>query len=594
MHGSLSLEFPKDFYENMQNLKVIAYYELQYPLFPRALANLKSLCLQDCKLMFDLTCIGDLENLEVLSLAHCGIHKLPSRIGNLKKLKLLDLTGCVDLHIDDGVFENLESLEELYMRVSEEKAVRFTNTNFEELKKLCALEVEFMEEMTQLKHLALTKLYKFKIAMGCMLKQDRYNERNTLKLVTDSITDLQDCKINELFNKIEKLYLQVGNMTSLQDVSIHHYDQRSFCNLTDLEVSNCVNLIYLFPMSVASGLRKLECLRVLSCSVLKALVQDDGREINSVGEMIKFEKLKFLSLQKLPKLASLFLVNNVVELPQLVELEVDGLPNFTSIYPDDNDTSALQQPFLNSQVRISMLNKLKVKSMDKLTQIRACSSEEEVNNISMLKEIEVERCDSLVHLFPTNPMRILNHLERLTVKKCGSIETIFSYDLEWVGHEVEQVGKSRLTSIEVIKCDRLVNIFPTNPMRILNHLERLTVEKCGSIETIFDYDLEWVGHEVEQVVKSSLRSIMVKDSEKVRELWRIKSGENNSSSIRGFEALERINIEGCKGFRNVFTTTNTKLDIRIVADISIYDCGERGKNKDLICLLLPSFPHKFS
>ncbi|KAJ0466370.1 putative P-loop containing nucleoside triphosphate hydrolase, leucine-rich repeat domain superfamily [Helianthus annuus] len=109
MHGSLSLEFPKDFYENMQNLKVIAYYELQYPLFPRALANLKSLCLQDCKLMFDLTCIGDLENLEVLSLAHCGIHKLPSRIGNLKKLKLLDLTGCVDLHIDDGVFENLES-----------------------------------------------------------------------------------------------------------------------------------------------------------------------------------------------------------------------------------------------------------------------------------------------------------------------------------------------------------------------------------------------------------------------------------------------------------------------------------------------------
>ncbi|KAF5767109.1 putative P-loop containing nucleoside triphosphate hydrolase, leucine-rich repeat domain superfamily [Helianthus annuus] len=110
MHGDESLKFSENFYENMENLEVIAYYEMSYPLLPRSLkcsTNLKALCLHSCKLMFnECSFIGDLVNLEVLSFAHCAIRKLPATIANLKKLKLLDLTGCVDLHIDDGVLDS--------------------------------------------------------------------------------------------------------------------------------------------------------------------------------------------------------------------------------------------------------------------------------------------------------------------------------------------------------------------------------------------------------------------------------------------------------------------------------------------------------
>ncbi|KAJ0654625.1 putative P-loop containing nucleoside triphosphate hydrolase, leucine-rich repeat domain superfamily [Helianthus annuus] len=107
LNGDESLKFSENFYENMENLEVIAYYNMSYPLLPRSLkcsTNLKALCLHSCKLMFDdCSFIGDLVNLEVLSFAHCAIRKLPATIANLRKLKLLDLTGCVDLHIDDGV-----------------------------------------------------------------------------------------------------------------------------------------------------------------------------------------------------------------------------------------------------------------------------------------------------------------------------------------------------------------------------------------------------------------------------------------------------------------------------------------------------------
>ncbi|KAJ0705033.1 putative P-loop containing nucleoside triphosphate hydrolase, leucine-rich repeat domain superfamily [Helianthus annuus] len=531
MHGDLLLNFRKDFYENFKNLEVIAYYRMQYPLLPRSFqcsTHLRVLLLHECQLMFDYDFVGDLVNLEVLSFAHCGIHKLPSAIGNLRKLKLLDLTGCVDLHIDDGTFKNLHNLEELYMRVGDEKVVRFTEANFEELKmlssQLCALEVEFVEKKTWMKNVSFKKLVKFKISIGCLFEVQKANKihsfENTLKLVT-SCNHLLDFKISELFKKTEKLHLQVEDMSRLEDVSHHPYNQHSFSYLKDLVISGCPKLKYLFPVYVASGLRKLERLKVSSCSVLEALVHGDGSEINSESELIKFELLNFLSLRNLPKLVCMFLIDHAVDLPQLVELEVDGLPNFTSIYSYKDNIST----FLNSKVNISELKKLKVKSMKNLEQILDVSNqsgEVDVSNISMLREIEVAECDSLMNLFPTNPMRLLKHLEKLEVDGCGSIEVIFSIDLGCVG-------------------------------------------------------------EVEEVCNSSLRTIKVTYSEKVRGVWSIKYGEFNSSSsssiiISSIQAVESIKIKECKMFRNVFIPNN-KFDMRAVEDI-IYECGESGRNKE--------------
>ncbi|KAK9074587.1 hypothetical protein SSX86_007185 [Deinandra increscens subsp. villosa] len=527
LHGGPSLKFPKEFYENMEKLEVIAYFSMHFPMLPRSLqcsTNLHTLVLDKCELMFDYSFVGDLVTLEVLSFAHCNIYMLPHTIGNLRKLRLLDLTGCNNLCIDDGVFNNLKRLEELYMRVGQRGSpVRLTDTNFEDLEKLSSqlsvLEVEFVKKKTLLKNLSFKNLNKFQISIGCQLENDEYSLQNTLMLVIDHSRELRGCKISELFEKTEKLHLQVTDMIILDDIVSHnHY---SFCKLRDLEVSDCRNLKYLFPNSVACGLRKLERLKISSCSVLEALVDNNGG--SKINGEVKFEELKFLCLKKLPKLVSLFRIDNVVELSQLKELELDGLSNFTSIYADNN-TSASQQPFFNRQVKILKLEKLKISSMEKLKQIWGyceveSTSEEEVNNISMLKEIEVVRCDSLVNLFPTNPMQLLNHLENLEVKKCGSIEAIFNIDLECVGKDEQLRSNS-----------------------------------------------------------SKLRSINVSHSENLREVWRIKGGENNSTINLFIHEVESIVITDCTMFRNVFTPTNAKFDMRAVRDTST-DCVESERTQ---------------
>ncbi|MFS7916196.1 putative P-loop containing nucleoside triphosphate hydrolase, leucine-rich repeat domain superfamily [Helianthus anomalus] len=361
MDGDQSLEFPEDFYASMENLKVIAFYKMRYPPLPTSLqfsTNLKSLCLHRCELMSDWYFIGDLVNLEVLSLAYCRIRKLPSKIGNLTKLKLLDLTGCEDLHIDDGVFINLVKLEELYMRASDMCRIHFTDANLEELKKLscqlCALEVEFYD-MNHLKDLSLEKLDKFKISIGReYFEFETISFKTTLQLElwNDHRSGIVDYNIHELVKKSESLHLRMRHMSRLEDfVPVNPSDQSFFLYLRDFRVHRCHKLKYLFPTHVTRGLRKLERLTILSCSVLEAVVHDyNGGEINGKGQMIIFEELKYLSLDDLPKLVRLFPVESVVELPQLVELELVALHSITSIYPDNKNTSPLQQALFNSQV----------------------------------------------------------------------------------------------------------------------------------------------------------------------------------------------------------------------------------------------------
>ncbi|KAL7613560.1 hypothetical protein Lser_V15G04786 [Lactuca serriola] len=523
MDGDKSLKFPEGFYEKMENLEVVAYEKMQYPLLPRSLecsTKLRTLILHKCLLMFDFSVIGGLSDLEVLSFAHCGIRKLPSTIGKLKKLKLLDLTGCVNLRIDDGVLKDLVSLEELYMRVADEKAIRFTNSNRAELaelsKHLSALEIEFFGNSGKPGNVLFTKLERFRISMGCGLvantDKNMHSFENTLRLVTNK-NELLEFGMNELFEKTEALYLEVDGMNDLEEVLVEsvHLPRQVFNNLRVLDVFKCANLRFLFTVPIANGLVKLERLTVSECSILEVLAHSE----NGGAGKIKFQELKFLSLKSLPKLIGLCNTTNVIELPQLVELELDGLPNFGSIYPKKTSaTSSMSsndsaiQPFFNKQVLIPKLEILEIGRMNKLKEIwpYQSSSSDEVN-ACMLREIRVRECDNLVNLFPTNPMSLLGRLEELVVSNCGSIEVLFNIDMSCVG-EIEEYS-------------------------------------------------------------SNLRLINVDGLGKLRELWRMKGESSSDILICSFQAVEGIKIERCERFVNVFTPTVSNSDVRTLMNVSI-------------------------
>ncbi|GKF59106.1 NB-ARC domains-containing protein, partial [Tanacetum coccineum] len=141
----------------------------------------------------------------------------------------------------------------------------------------------------------------------------------------------------------------------------------------------------------------------------------------------------------------------------------------------------------------------------------------------------------------------------------------------------EQVCSSSLRSIEVWDCDSLVNLFPSNPMALFNHLEELEVSWCASVEVIFDIDMGCVGKTDKVSSSSRLRSIELLGLEKLREVWRIKDGGNNL--IHGFEAVESIHIEDCERFENLITPAATSFDMRALKEVLISSCGRESESK---------------
>ncbi|KAI3517984.1 hypothetical protein L1887_06270 [Cichorium endivia] len=239
---------------------------------------------------------------------------------------------------------------------------------------------------------------------------------------------------------------------------------------------------------------------------------------SSGEERVTFPKLKFLSLCGLPKLLGLSCNVNIIELPQLVELQLRDIPGFTSIYPSRN------------KIETSHLLK------------------EEVL-IPKLEELFIDHMENLKEIWPNE----FNRSERV-----------------------------RLRKITVRSCTNLVSMFPCNPMSQLHHLEEIDLANCGSIEVLFDIDLENIGEIGENSSRSSLRNIKVEGLRKLREVWKIKGADDNSPLICGFQDVERIQIKKCERFRNLFTPTNTNFDLGALMKIWIENCGEnRGNNKSV-------------
>ncbi|KAD7478958.1 hypothetical protein E3N88_02094 [Mikania micrantha] len=496
MDGNEHLKFPQDIYKRMEKLEVVSYEGMYVPpsllTFQHSITKLRTLSLRSCRFINDdISFIGSLSNLETLTLVDCRIGRLPRVIGKLKRLKLLDLSGWVDLRIDDGLFENLAGLEELYLKHNPflERPIRFTKANCEELEILShglfALEVELFENMVKPQNMSFKNLERFKISIGCKLKELEDGQGNAL---TNTIqlgcecNELSQCKINEIFNKTEGLHLQVNEMNQLEDILTQH--QEPFSNLIVLHVSKCANLTYLFTVDVASGLKKLEQLIISDCPLMRTLIAVE----NGMVGVVKLTKLNFMSLTGLPEMESFW--DNVIELPEMVELILGDLPKFTSIYPRVHNTSEMQS-LLNKKVAIPRLERLYVSRMENLKHIWPRETVDENINASMLRFISVEECKNLRNLFPLNPLPLLKHLEELVVKECPSIEVLFHMELKSNNNY-----KSKLRSIKVHKLGslkelwRMINVGHVLnkcdlQIKCFNGVESIKISNCEKFTNIF-------------------------------------------------------------------------------------------------------------
>ncbi|XP_058071056.1 probable disease resistance protein At4g27220 [Magnolia sinica] len=101
LFGNHSLkEIPDDFFQGMNSLKVLDICGIDISMLPpsvEGLKNLRTLWLDRCPQLKDVTLIGRLKKLEILCLQETGICELPKETGRLANLKLLDLSNTIYL-----------------------------------------------------------------------------------------------------------------------------------------------------------------------------------------------------------------------------------------------------------------------------------------------------------------------------------------------------------------------------------------------------------------------------------------------------------------------------------------------------------------
>ncbi|TYG71948.1 hypothetical protein ES288_D05G440300v1 [Gossypium darwinii] len=137
--------------------------------------------------------------------------------------------------------------------------------------------------------------------------------------------------------EIERLILakdQVSSSSSNGDTSLQ---PMSFPNLTEIVVINCKNLNSLFPFGFVSVLSKLETLIVRGNSKLEQVFElEDEVEVVAEEEM-KFDKLKWLTLQELPGLIHFFLKGYHSVFPAMTQLKVRDCPKLTTGFIIDSE-----------------------------------------------------------------------------------------------------------------------------------------------------------------------------------------------------------------------------------------------------------------
>jgi hypothetical protein len=100
-------------------------------------------------------------------------------------------------------------------------------------------------------------------------------------------------------------------------------------------------------------------------------------------------------------------------------------------------------------------------------------------SFSNLKELYITECDALEYLFTSSTTKKLIHLEKITVKKCGSMKTIVAKDEDEAPQMVEF---KLLCRIDLISLSRLDCFYPGNDILQLPSLARVHIWRCPKME----------------------------------------------------------------------------------------------------------------
>ncbi|XP_077231802.1 putative disease resistance protein At4g27220 [Tasmannia lanceolata] len=503
-------EIPNNFIEGMKALVVLDLSNTKISSLPPSLPylkNLKTLCLDGCWGLDDISLLGGLEKLEVLSLRETEIKELPIEIGQLSNLKVLDLTQCHALTmVAPNVISRLTKLEELYMRYSfKEWEVRGSSgdgskASFDEVASLARLTVLYIH-VKDVYCLSLEvpgsweKLKKFRICVW----DERYSPSDYDKCTSINIISYPISKwVKLLLERSEEIELRgVSNIVHLLDVSFNSVKRLNLYDCDEMEhFINTVEESHRVPPNAFRilqrlDLKRMEKLEKICHGPLPNRFFGNLIELNIIG-CVKLKNILSYDLLEGLKSLEILKVARCSELEEVFEYE-EGMR-------EEIHAAITTSP-------LSTLKRMELRRLPKLSCIwkGAIPPTGTFHNLTWLT---VFRCPSLRCLFSPVLAQCLQQLEYLVVKRCEEIEVIISGEEE--EQELGVVDKEtllpRLDTIELFHLPKLTSLcchldFPSlKSIWVLNcpNLKRFPVrpqnapklEKIRGQEAWFE-GLEW-------------------------------------------------------------------------------------------------------
>ncbi|KAI8009843.1 Disease resistance protein [Camellia lanceoleosa] len=390
---------------------------------------------------------------------------------------------------------------------------------------------------------------------------------------------LEDLKIHKLPNIIE--------IWDEQLLIASEKESKSFCQLKDMQVSNCEKLVHVVQFNMLSRLQNLETFNVDHCPKMEAIVSEKAKEEGTTSnDIILFSKLTTLNLSELVSLKSFYswptrfevqpLFNHKVAFPVLEDLKIQKLPNIIEIWDEQLLITSEKESKSFCQLKdmqvsnceklvhvvlfnmLPRLQNLKNFNVDNCPRMEAIVSEKEKeegttkNDIIVFSQLRTLNLSELVSLksFCNGPTRskaqpLFNHqvtfpvLEDLNIKKLPNIIEIWDEQL-LIASEKESMSFCQLKDMQVSNCEKLVHVVLFNMLPRLQNLKKFNVDNCPRMEAILSEKKE------EGTTRNDIIDLKIQKLPNIIEIWDEQLLIASEKELKSFCQLKDMQISNCE------------------------------------------------
>ncbi|GAU51483.1 hypothetical protein TSUD_413690 [Trifolium subterraneum] len=499
-----------------------------------------------------------------------ALTKLPREIGQLTQLRMLDLSNSGIEVIPPNILSSLTKLEELYMGNTSvnwedvNSTVQNRKASIAELQKLpnlTSLELQIRETWMLPRDLQtmFEKLERYKIAIGDVhffkLEKITLKDMDNLNTIwhrqfeTVKMLQVSNCKkivvvfpssMQNTYSKLEMLEVtdcalvekifelgfnensSVENTTHLKIVidglpelkniwSGDLHSILSFQILIVVRLTNCANLEYLLPLSIATRCSHLQELHINGCKNIKEIVAEEKESRLSAVPTFEFNTLSSLLLWNLDKLKGFYAKEHTVACSSLKEINVYNcaklnlyrtLSTRSSNFQDAKlSVVTPQPPFIVEEV-IPNLEKLRINHKEANVILQAQNSSALFTKLTSLYLTHYNIEDAA---FPYWFLQNVHTLESLAVewscfkkifqdegqisekKTYPQLKILILNELHKLQHICEEGFQidpvlAFLEYLDVDSCSSLLSLLPSSAT--LNHLEYLEITNCNGLKTL--------------------------------------------------------------------------------------------------------------